>query len=169
MLLTLRENGENMKQLWAPWRQEYILGKKPEGCFLCNIISGNDDRTNLLLKRGNKCVVVMNRYPYNGGHLMVLPIRHIAELELLSREEKIELMDLVDEAIMVLKKVMYPDGFNVGINLGKVAGAGLEEHLHMHIVPRWEGDANFMPVIADMRVVPLALMELWDKLHQEFK
>lgn len=157
-----------MKQFWAPWRMEYILGDKPDGCFLCDIIADDKDRANLLLKRGVTCAVVMNRYPYNGGHLMVLPFRHIAELGDLTSEERLELMDLVDESINVLKKVIYPGGFNVGANLGKVAGAGLEEHLHMHIVPRWEGDANFMPVLSDIRVVPLALLDLWDKLKPEF-
>ena len=157
-----------MKQLWAPWRLEYILGDKSDGCFLCDIIADNKDRDNLLLKRGVFCAVVMNRYPYNGGHLMVLPFRHIAEFGDLSADEKVEVMDLVDESINVLKKVMFPDGFNIGANLGKVAGAGLEDHLHMHIVPRWEGDANFMPVLSDTRVVPLALRDLWDKLKPEF-
>ncbi len=157
-----------MKQLWAPWRMEYILGDKPEGCFLCDIIADDKDRGNLLLKRGMTCAVVMNRYPYNGGHLMVLPFRHLAGVSDLSSDEKVELMDLIDEAITVLKRVISPDGFNVGINLGKAAGAGLEDHLHTHIVPRWEGDTNFMPVLSDTRVVPLALLDLWDQLSPEF-
>ena len=157
-----------MKQFWAPWRMEYILGDKPDGCFLCDIISSDKDRDNLLLKRGRNCAVVMNRYPYNGGHLMVMPYRHLAELGDLTSEERLEMMDLADESINVLKKVTYPAGHNVGFNLGKAAGAGLEEHLHMHIVPRWEGDTNFMPVLSEVRVVPLALLDLWDMLKPEF-
>lgn len=160
--------GKDMNQLWAPWRMEYIMGDKPDGCFLCDIIAGKNDKDNLLLKRGETCAVVMNRYPYNGGHLMVLPFRHVAELGDLTAAEKIEIMDLTDESIKVLKKVMFPAAFNVGANLGKVAGAGLEEHLHMHIVPRWDGDTNFMPVLSDTRVVPLALADLWDMLQPEF-
>jgi ATP adenylyltransferase len=157
-----------MKQLWAPWRVEYILGEKSDGCFLCDIIEGDKDRENLLLKRGKACAVVMNRYPYNGGHLMVLPYRHVSEIGDLTSEEKVEVMELVDESINVLKKTIYPAAFNVGANLGKVAGAGLESHLHMHIVPRWEGDTNFMPVLSDVRVVPVALLDLWDMLKPEF-
>ncbi len=157
-----------MKQFWAPWRMEYILGDKSDGCFLCDIIADDKDQDNLLLKRGVTCAVVMNRYPYNGGHLMVLPFRHVAEVGDLTSEEKLEVMDLVDESINVLKKVIYPTGFNVGANLGKVAGAGLEDHLHMHIVPRWDGDTNFMPVLSDTRVVPVALLVLWDLLKPAF-
>ena len=157
-----------MKQLWAPWRVDYILGEKSDGCFLCDIIKSDKERDNLLLKRGKTCAVVMNRYPYNGGHLMVLPYSHLSEIGDMTSDEKVELMELVDEAINVLKKIMHPDAFNVGLNLGKVAGAGLAAHLHMHIVPRWEGDTNFMPVLSDTRVVPLALLDLWDMLKPEF-
>ncbi len=154
-----------MQQLWAPWRMEYILQEKPEGCFLCDIPAAAHDRETLLLKRGRHGGIVMNRYPYNNGHLMVFPFRHVSALGDLSPDERLEIMDLLDQAVDALTQVAAPQGFNVGINLGKVAGAGLEEHLHVHVVPRWEGDTNFMPVTTDVRVIPQALTDLWDQLY----
>ena len=154
-----------MKRLWAPWRLEYIVGDKQEGCFLCRILGDDNDRENLILKRGQLCAVVMNRYPYNNGHLMVCPYRHVAELDDLCGEERLELMDLVADCIKALKQSIRPDGFNVGINLGRAAGAGLEDHIHTHIVPRWNGDTNFMPVMDDVKVIPQGLLELWDVLN----
>lgn len=158
-----------MKRLWAPWRLEYICGEKDTSCFLCRILAGDRDRDNLVLRRGVTCAVVMNRYPYSNGHLMVCPNRHVAGIGDLTAEEKLETMDLVAEAIRVLKKSIRPEGFNVGINLGQAAGAGLEEHLHTHIVPRWSGDTNFMPVMDDVRVIPQSLAELWDRLEPIFR
>ena len=157
-----------MEQLWAPWRMEYILQDKPGGCFLCDILAGTDDRETLVLKRGRYCAIVMNRYPYNNGHLLVFPFRHASALADFSGAERLEIMDLLDQAVAALTRVAAPQGFNVGINLGKVAGAGLEEHLHVHVVPRWEGDTNFMPVTADVRVIPQALHELWEQLYPVF-
>jgi ATP adenylyltransferase len=154
-----------MEQLWAPWRMEYILQDKPDGCFLCDIPADVADRETLLLKRGHHGAIVMNRYPYNNGHLMVFPFRHVSTLGDLSPDERLEIMDLLDQAVAALTQVAAPQGFNVGINLGKVAGAGLEEHLHVHVVPRWEGDTNFMPVTTDVRVIPQALTDLWDQLY----
>jgi ATP adenylyltransferase len=143
----------------------YILEPKGGPCFLCRALSENDDRTNLVLKRGATCAVVMNRYPYNNGHLMVCPKRHLAELSAMSAEERLETMDLVDRAVRGLRAVLSAEGFNIGINIGPVAGVGLAEHLHTHIVPRWNGDTNFMPVTADIKVVPQALLDVWDILH----
>lgn len=158
-----------METLWAPWRIEYIKEAPKGGCFLCDILrAGGDDRANLVLKRGTACAVVMNRYPYNNGHLMVAPYRHVARLADLTPEERLETMDLLDLSVAALTSAIRPDGFNVGINLGRVAGAGLETHLHTHIVPRWNGDTNFMPVIGDTKVIPQALDDLWVTLRAAF-
>lgn len=156
-----------MENLWAPWRLEYILSDKDGECFLCRILAADrkDDRENLVLKRGSKCAVVLNRYPYNNGHLMVCPIRHLGDFGLLDADERLETMNLVAECIEALRATIHPDGFNTGMNLGRVSGAGLEEHIHTHIVPRWNGDTNFMPVLGDIKVVPQYLQELWDQLH----
>lgn len=160
-----------MKRLWAPWRMEYIesaiAGER--GCFLCAAARGSDDRKSLVVHRGEKCFVIMNRFPYNNGHVMVAPYRHVAELGGLSREEGMELLDLVALSISVLREVMRPDGFNVGINLGRAAGAGVEDHLHVHVVPRWAGDTNFMPVLADVKVIPELLEQTYDKLRAAFE
>ena len=156
------------KTIWAPWRIEYILGEKEGICFLCRMFAENRDRENLVLKRGKTCAVVMNRYPYNNAHLMVTPYRHIEHLKDLTPEERLEMTDLSIEAVEVLKAELSPEGFNLGCNLGGAAGAGLKDHIHQHIVPRWTGDTNFMPVIADTRVMPQALMAQYDVLHPLF-
>ena len=157
------------RPLWAPWRIEYIREEKEGGCFLCRMLSEEKDRANLILLRGETCVVLMNRFPYNSGHLMVAPIRHIAGIEDLTDEESLEMNRLTARAIDALRKVMKPEGFNLGTNLGKAAGAGLKDHLHRHIVPRWIGDTNFMAVIGDRHVVPEALTATYDLLKKEFK
>ena len=155
-----------MKNLWAPWRIQYIRQSPEPGCFLCAAFHSppHRDRANLLLKRGRTCGLMINRFPYNGGHLMVAPRRHVAELQELRPAEQAELMRLATVAVAALKKTMRPDGFNLGINLGAAGGAGLRDHLHLHIVPRWNGDTNFMPVFADVKVIPQALEELWAQL-----
>ncbi len=153
-----------MKDLWAPWRMEYILAEKTDECFICEMLRADNDRANLLLKRSKTCAMLMNRYPYNNGHLMIAPNRHIHDMPQLNAEERLETMDLVAEAIDMLRAVIRPDGFNIGVNLGKIAGAGLETHIHTHIVPRWNGDTNFMPVIADVKVIPQALDDLYQQL-----
>ena len=154
-----------MKAIWAPWRMEYIRQPKTDGCFLCDICTGTADRDNLVLRRGRVCALVMNRFPYNNGHLMVAPYRHVPDLAALTDDERLETMRMLDEGVRALKLAIRPDGFNLGINLGRVAGAGLDTHLHTHIVPRWNGDTNFMPVLADVKIVPQTLTELWDRLH----
>ncbi len=156
------------KTIWAPWRIEYILGDKTGGCFLCNMFAAGNDRENLLLRRGTTCAVVMNRYPYTSGHLMVAPYRHLEHLNDLSPEERIEMTDLSIETVEILKAELKPDGLNLGCNLGGAAGAGLKDHVHQHIVPRWIGDTNFMPVLSDTRVMPQALMEQYDVLFPLF-
>lgn len=151
--------------MWAPWRMEYIRGDKADGCIFCNAISGQDELT---LYKGHTCLVMMNKYPYINGHLLVAPTRHLSGLDQLSRSEKGDLLQTVDQSIAVLKAVMHPQGFNVGLNLGKVAGAGVEEHLHFHIVPRWFGDTNALTVFADVRVIPEHLKATFDNLKPYF-
>ncbi len=157
-----------MKQIWAPWRMEYIQMEKAGGCILCEKPEQDSDAVNYILHRGDKNFVIMNSYPYNPGHLMIVPYRHIASLEELTDEELHEHFDIVSRSIKVLRQVFSPGGFNLGINIGKPAGAGIEDHVHTHIVPRWQGDTNFMPVIADARVVPEALAETYQKLEGRF-
>ena len=158
-----------MDSLHAPWRIEYILSPKPElkqGLF-ARIAQSSDDEANLVVARDRTCFALLNRYPYNGGHLMVVPYKEAADLNGLTDEEVADLWKLVRRCINALSALMKPDGFNVGINLGKVAGAGILEHLHIHIVPRWTGDTNFMPVIAGTGVVPDALNEIAARLRAE--
>ena len=158
-----------MDSLHAPWRIEYILSPKPElkqGLF-ARIAQSSDDEANLVVARDRTCFALLNRYPYNGGHLMVVPYKEAADLNGLTDEEVADLWKLVRRCLNALSAVMKPDGFNVGINLGKVAGAGILEHLHIHVVPRWTGDTNFMPVIAGTGVVPDALQEIAAKLRAE--
>ncbi|MCL0046602.1 HIT domain-containing protein [Dehalococcoidales bacterium] len=157
-----------MKQIWAPWRIEYILMKKPEGCILCDKPRQNSDTQNYILYRGDKNFIIMNTYPYNPGHLLIVPYRHVANLEELTDEELHEHFKIVSRSIKLLKQVFNPDGFNIGINIGKVAGAGIEEHFHTHIVPRWQGDTSFMPVLAEVKVIPEALAGTYKKLKDKF-
>lgn len=152
--------------MWAPWRIEYILDKKNEGCIFCNALSKNDDLT---LFKGESGMVVMNKFPYINGHLLVAPVRHLSALNGLERNEKADLLELIEKSIGILKLVMKPDGFNVGLNLGKVAGAGIEDHLHFHIVPRWFGDTNALSVFADLRVIPEHLKATYDNLKPYFE
>ncbi|MGB5991446.1 MAG: HIT domain-containing protein [Desulfobacterales bacterium] len=154
-----------MKTMWAPWRMEYILGEKEKGCIFCRALS---DQDNLTLYKGKVTMVVMNKYPYINGHLLVAPTRHLSLLEQLSKNEMGDLLETVEKSVGILKKVMNPDGFNVGLNLGKVAGAGVEEHLHFHIVPRWFGDTNALTVFADVRVIPEHLQATCDNLKPYF-
>ncbi len=155
-----------MKTMWAPWRMEYILGEKEQQCIFCQALADHNDLT---LAKTERVMVVMNKFPYINGHLLVAPVRHIAALHQLDREEKGALMDMVDAAIAILKTVMKPDGFNVGLNLGRVAGAGVEEHLHFHIVPRWFGDTNALTVFADVRVIPEHLKTTFKNLKPHFE
>ena len=157
-----------MDYLWAPWRIEYIKKAKEEGCILCQKPAEADDDANYILFRGQKNFVIMNSYPYNAGHLMVAPYRHVAGLDELTDEELVEHYKLVRQSVLVLKQVFQSEGFNIGMNLGRVAGAGVDKHLHTHIVPRWGGDINFMPVIADIKVVNEALGESYQKLRCGF-
>jgi ATP adenylyltransferase len=158
-----------MESLHAPWRIQYILAPKTEdkvGLF-ARIAQSTDDEGNYVIARDRSCYALLNRYPYNGGHLMVVPYKEVADLNGLTDDEVSDLWKLARRCINAITAVMHPDGFNVGINLGKVAGAGIAEHLHIHIVPRWSGDTNFMPVIGQTSVVPDALTEIAAKLRVE--
>ncbi len=157
-----------MNNIWAPWRIEYILAQKDGCCFLCDMFGEAEDAKNRILLRGPTCAVVMNRYPYTGGHLMVCPYRHVAEPAGLTRGERLEMADTLDRALRALERIMKPQGYNIGYNLGAAAGAGLRDHLHQHVVPRWVGDTNLMPVLGGVTVVPQALDELYAKLKPAF-
>ncbi|OYT52205.1 MAG: HIT family hydrolase [Desulfurococcales archaeon ex4484_217_2] len=158
-----------MKVIWAPWRIRYVEAPKPEGCFICEAAKSSDDRRNYVVYRGKNGFILMNLFPYNPGHLMVATYRHVGNLEELSKDELHELMELTVLSVKLLKKAFKPHGFNIGINLGSVAGAGIEDHIHIHIVPRWLGDTNFMPILADVKVVPQALEETYSKLVNAVK
>lgn len=156
---------EIMENIFAPWRMAYIeMPKDNEGCIFCDFPKEDRDKERLILHRGKTAFVIFNAYPYNPGHLMVAPYRHTADYESLSDEEMLEMHRLSAKCIAVLKKVMNPQGYNLGINLGKVAGAGFDCHLHLHVVPRWNGDTNFMPVFADVRVVAENLSVTYEKM-----
>ena len=157
-----------MKVMWAPWRMEYILSDEEEGCFLCNLVEAVPSPENLLLYLSERAMVLMNRYPYNNGHILVAPMRHIPDPSRLSGAEYAETMELFRFSLRILDNKLNPEGFNAGLNLGKSAGAGLEDHLHWHIVPRWQGDTNFMPVISDARVIPEALIQTYNGLAGHF-
>lgn len=157
-----------MKTLWAPWRIEYVKAPKNEGCIFCDKPLNRDDREMLILYRGTVAFIMMNLYPYNNAHLMIAPYKHVADPEELSIETKTEIMLLTDFGMRVLKKTVNPDGFNFGTNFGKTAGAGIEEHIHYHLVPRWEGDTNFMPVIGHTKTIIEGLKETYDTLKPEF-
>jgi ATP adenylyltransferase len=158
-----------MKPLWAPWRMEYILGEdKPPGCIFCPW-EAEDLKARLILFSGRLTRIMMNKFPYINGHLLVSPLRHVPDLSHLEPEELLDLMLKVRQSLEILKQVMRPDGFNVGLNLGAVAGAGVESHVHFHIVPRWLGDTNFVPVFADVRVIPEHFQATYLKLLPHFQ
>lgn len=159
-----------MERLYSPWRSQYIESlNKPEGCFLCNALKENDDDKNLVLYRGENAFVIMNLFPYNAGHLMVCPNEHIGDFTKIDEKTMCEISLLTQKMVKLLKKVLNPDGFNIGYNVGKSAGAGLESHIHNHIVPRWNGDTNFMPVLGEVRVVSQDLKEIYYKLKEGLK
>lgn len=163
-----------MKQLWAPWRMDYIIGPKSGDCFLC--VPGNgsregtapestvEDEQRLIVHRGELAFVILNRYPYASGHLMVVPFRHIGDIQELTKEENAEMMALIQRSCAVLEKYCHPQGINIGVNLGEAAGAGLREHIHFHVVPRWNGDSSFMAVLDDVRIMPEHLHNTWQRL-----
>ncbi|MBI3839142.1 MAG: HIT domain-containing protein [Planctomycetia bacterium] len=172
------------EQLWAPWRLAYISGEAgapaepadkselqfPPGadpeCFICRGIADSADRENLIVERTANSVVIVNRFPYNNGHLLVAPLAHKGRPDDLSNHEHLDLQQLITKYVALVERLMNAEGFNIGLNLGRVAGAGLPGHLHWHIVPRWNGDTNFMPSVAGVKVMPQALDALWEIIHQ---
>ncbi len=161
-----------MECLHAPWRIQYILAPKPpqsDVSLFTRIAQSNEDVENHVIVRDRTCYALLNNYPYNGGHLMVVPYKQVSDFSELTDEEMLDLMKLMRRCLTALSQVMKPDGFNVGVNLGKVAGAGIAEHLHLHVVPRWNGDTNFMPVLGQTTVVPQALQELAARLREALR
>lgn len=155
--------------LWAPWRMAYIARPHTTGCFFCAIASEDADRTNLILSRGPQTFVVMNRYPYNNGHLLIAPYAHRGDLAAMSEAESLAVMRDAQRAVHILQTAMRAEGFNLGFNLGTIAGAGVADHLHLHVVPRWGGDTNFMPVLTDTKVMPEYLEATYDTLVPYFR
>jgi ATP adenylyltransferase len=160
-----------MQHLWAPWRMQFIkeLRDSGGGCIFCEIASPGDDRERLVLHRGKSCYAVMNRYPYNNGHLMIVPFKHAGSLSDLAPEEHAEIMAVCSKSIEIMKKALSAEGFNCGFNIGAAGGAGIRDHIHMHVVPRWCGDANFLPIIGDTRSMPEYLHETYDRLIAGFQ
>ncbi|HIE36350.1 MAG TPA: HIT domain-containing protein [Candidatus Omnitrophica bacterium] len=155
-----------MNRIWAPWRIKYITQKKNKGCIFCNAYRNKKDKENFVIYRSLKCFVLLNIFPYNNGHLMVVLNRHISSLEKLNDEEILDINKTIIKMIKVLKKILKPQGINIGINIGKIAGAGIENHLHFHIVPRWLGDTNFMPVLSNTKVISQSLRELYNQIKK---
>lgn len=153
-----------MDKLWAPWRIEYIKNIT-KGCFLCAALKSKSMEKVLVIEKNDTAFTIMNRFPYNSGHLMIAPVRHIGEYEHLNNQEIVDIHRLLVRAMQAMKKIFHPQGYNVGMNLGEVAGAGVKGHVHVHIVPRWQGDTNFMPILADTKVV----IESLDNTYKSFK
>ncbi|HOO97070.1 MAG TPA: HIT domain-containing protein [Caldisericia bacterium] len=156
-----------MRNIYASWRLEFIKGKNPEGCVFCEAIGSSDDREYGVVKRSSHCVVMLNKYPYTTGHVMVIPNRHVGDFTQLSVDELHDLANLTQEYVTVLRKAFEPEAFNIGMNLGRFAGAGICDHIHTHIVPRWAGDNNFMPVVGGTRIHPMDLETVF-KLIEKF-
>jgi ATP adenylyltransferase len=157
-----------MERIWAPWRVEYIKGEHPKGCVFCDKPKQNNDEENMILYRGKLNFVIMNLYPYNPGHIMVVPYRHLNKLESLTPEERNEHYELVARVVGVLREATKTENYNIGMNLGRVAGAGIDDHIHTHIVPRWNGDNNFMAVLADTRVISESMQDIYNRLKVKF-
>lgn len=161
-----------MDRLWAPWRMEYILStvKEPNDteCVFCKLLADGSDERNLIVHRGQLAFVVMNKFPYNSGHVMIVPLRHVGDYGSLSAEEHLEMAELIRRSQDALTKAMHPHGFNIGMNLGRASGAGIVDHLHYHVVPRWSGDSNFMSTTADTKVMSESLPDTWTRLKQTF-
>jgi ATP adenylyltransferase len=160
-----------MQRLWSPWRSQYVSQAPASdgGCIFCRFAQEEDDAANLVAYRGQRAYVVLNRFPYNSGHLMIVPYQHTSEFGALPPETLTELMGLMGLCLEALQSAFAPDGYNAGMNLGSIAGAGIADHLHLHVVPRWGGDTNFMPVLADVKVMPELLQDSYDKLVEALR
>lgn len=155
-----------MERLWAPWRMQYINNLSEPGCIFCTKPNEDKDEENMILCRGRSSFIVLNIFPYNNGHLLITPYRHVADLALLTDEEQLDIMKMTTKGCELLKAAFHPHGFNIGVNVGQAGGAGIADHLHVHIVPRWNGDTNFMPVVADTKVLPDALASSYKALKE---
>ena len=153
-----------MKHLWAPWRIQYIKATPRDDCVFCTLPAEGRDRENYILHRGSLAFVMLNTFPYTSGHLMVVPFRHVADLDALKDGEALELFHLTTGAMDAIRQTYRPEGFNVGVNIGRAAGAGIVDHVHLHVVPRWVGDTNFMPVLGEVKVLPEDLAATYDRL-----
>jgi len=158
-----------MRRIFAPWRYKYVKNPNSESCIFCKAVSANDDRKFGVLFRGKFSFVIINKYPYNNGHIMVAPYKHTGNLGEINKNEMLEMAVIIQKWQQVIQKAMNPDGFNIGMNIGKIAGAGFEDHLHYHLVPRWNGDTNFMPIIGETKVVPMSIDEAYDILLKAYK
>ncbi|BCU67303.1 HIT family hydrolase [Sulfolobales archaeon HS-7] len=154
-----------MDILWSPWRMKYIVGNKGEGCILCNVVQ-KDDQDVYIIYRGVKSYIILNLYPYNTGHLMIVPYRHVPSIELLEHEEIDEMMNLLKISVDTLREVYKPEGLNIGINIGRASGAGVEQHIHIHVIPRWIGDLNFIALTSNTKVMPETLEDTYKKLKE---
>ncbi|UCD17458.1 MAG: HIT domain-containing protein [Candidatus Zixiibacteriota bacterium] len=157
------------KYLWAPWRSEYILGPAEKGCIFCNALKRRGDSKNLILYRGDKTFVIMNKFPYNSGHVMVVPYRHVRMINKLAKGESIDFIEMIQLTVKVIRDILNPEAFNIGMNMGRGSGAGVPGHLHMHIVPRWTEDTSYMPVIGKTRVVSFGLDLVYGMLKEGFE
>ncbi|HKJ28209.1 MAG TPA: HIT domain-containing protein [Anaerolineales bacterium] len=155
-----------MKHLWSPWRMKYIQSFKKSGCVFCQALTAEDDLKYWIVHRGEHAFVILNAYPYTSGHIMVLPYDHVPRLDELTQETRAEMMELVNKTTLTLTAVYHPQGFNIGINMGEAAGAGIEEHIHIHIVPRWQGDTNFMTAVGQIRVLPETLEDTYRRVKE---
>lgn len=156
-----------MEHLWSPWRMEYIMQHESDkSCIFCDALAQDDNDINLIVARGERCFSMMNRYPYTSGHIMIVPNAHQPSLELLDPATRSEMMEMVSHGIEVLRQIYQPEGFNVGVNIGAAAGAGVVDHVHMHVVPRWAGDTNFMSALAATRVLPESLEDTYRRLRE---
>ncbi|MCF7887084.1 MAG: HIT domain-containing protein [Candidatus Omnitrophica bacterium] len=158
-----------MDKLWAPWRIKYVSQKKELGCLFCKIAKQKKDKKNYIVLRSEYCFVALNRFPYNNGHLLIAPYKHTAKLEQLNDEETLDIYKITIKMKKIIQKVLRPGGFNIGFNLGEIAGAGITGHIHLHLVPRWRGDTNFMPVLFKTKIISQSLDDLYDKLKKEKK
>jgi ATP adenylyltransferase len=168
----MRVEEQRLEHLWAPWRLAYVAAAPPppdDDCFLCRGLAQEDDRRNLVVLRAPRSTVVLNRFPYNNGHLLIAPLAHKGRLDDLDPAELLETQETLRRMVRVLDALMHPDGYNIGLNLGRAAGAGLPGHLHWHVVPRWNGDTNFMPVLADTKVIVQSLDALYDLLQERLR
>jgi ATP adenylyltransferase len=159
-----------LNYIWTPWRMKYIQERRDEAdCVFCLAAEAPDGVENLVFHRGEAVFMILNRYPYTSGHLMCVPLKHVDRLQDLPQDARVELIDMVSKAVEVLSSVYHPQGFNIGLNLGEVAGAGIADHLHMHIVPRWGGDTNFMSAVGQTRVLPESLLETYRRVKEAWE